>query len=92
MQKFILKLSSKNQVTIPTPVRNALGVKSNEKIAVIIDEGNGVRVEPANLLSISQLRGIMPPLGRPTSPDFGVEIRQAMDEAADKLVRDMGGL
>jgi AbrB family looped-hinge helix DNA binding protein len=92
MPKYILRPSSKNQVTIPKPVREALGVGSREPIAVIVDEHGTVTLEPANLLSIAELEGILPPLGRPTSPDFSVEIREAMDEAADKLVRDMGGL
>jgi hypothetical protein len=45
-----------------------------------------VRLEPARLLSISELKGILPPLGRPTSPDFSVEIREAMEERAQQIV------
>jgi len=92
MQKYILKLSSKNQITVPAAVRHALGVSSNERIAVVVDDHGSVTLRPADIRSIADLKGILPSLGRPTSPDFSVEIREAMDEAADKLVRDMGGL
>jgi bifunctional DNA-binding transcriptional regulator/antitoxin component of YhaV-PrlF toxin-antitoxin module len=34
MQKFVLKLSSKNQITVPSPVRRALGVNSNQQVAL----------------------------------------------------------
>jgi len=78
MQKFILRPSSKNQVMIPKPVRQALGVDPKEPIAVIIDDEGKVTLEPARLLSISELKGILPPLGRATSPGFSVEIRAAM--------------
>jgi len=76
MQKFILRPSSKNQVMIPKPVRQALGVDPKEPIAVIIDDEGKVTLEPARLLSISELKGILPPLGRATSPGFSIEIRR----------------
>ena len=86
MQKFILRPSSKNQVTIPKPVRQALGVDTKDPIAVVIDDEGKVSLEPARLLSISELKGILPPLGRPTSPDFSAEIREAMEEHAQQIV------
>jgi AbrB family looped-hinge helix DNA binding protein len=82
MQKFILRPSSKNQVTIPKPVREALGVNPKEPIAVVIDDDGKVSLESAHLLSLSELEGILPPLGRQTSPAFSMEIREAMEERA----------
>jgi AbrB family looped-hinge helix DNA binding protein len=86
MQKFIFRPRSKNQVTIPKSVREALGVDPKEPIAVLIDDEGKVSLEPARLLSISELKGILPPLGRPTSPDFREEIHEAMEERAQQLV------
>jgi AbrB family looped-hinge helix DNA binding protein len=92
MQKFVLKLSSKNQITVPSPVRRALGVNSNEQVALFIDDEGNVSLRPAKLRTIAELEGILPPLRHPASADFRREIQEAMDDAADKLVRDMGGL
>jgi len=85
MQKFILRPSSKNQVMIPKPVRQALGVDPKEPIAVIIDDEGKVTLEPALLLSISELKGILPPLDRATSPGFSVEIRAGCEVNGWKL-------
>jgi hypothetical protein len=51
-----------------------------------------VSLRPAKLRTIADLEGILPPLRHPASADFRREIQEAMDDAADKLVRDMGGL
>ena len=91
-QRIRSKLSSKGQVTLPLRVRNALGIEPDGQVIFIISEEGSVAVEPLREYSLEELHGIVPALSRKTSPDFGIEIREAMDEAADKLVRDMGGL
>jgi AbrB family looped-hinge helix DNA binding protein len=92
MQKFILRPSSKNQVTIPKPVRIALGVDPKEPIAVVIDEGGRVTLEPFHEYSLEELDGILPSLDRPTSTEFEDEIQDALEEMAESTVRRMGGL
>jgi AbrB family looped-hinge helix DNA binding protein len=90
MQRIRSKLSSKNQITVPASVRNALGITSHDQIVFVIDDGI-VRVEPGRELSLEELEGILPVLGRPTSPDFSVEIREAMEERAQQVIERMGG-
>ena len=88
MRKYILRPSSKNQVTIPKPVREALGVGPGDRITVVVDGGQ-VRLEPTTELTVEQLAGILPPLDPPTSPDFRAEIREAMEERAQQIVDRM---
>jgi AbrB family looped-hinge helix DNA binding protein len=85
MQKYILRPSSKNQVTIPKPVREALGVGPGDNITAVVN-GSQVHLEPANELTLEQLAGILPPLDPPASPDFREEIKDAMEERAQKIV------
>ena len=92
MQRIRSKLSSKGQLTLPLRVRNALGVEPEDQVIFVISDDGAVAVEPLREYSLEELDGIVPALARPTSPDFGIEIREAMDEAAERLVREIGGL
>lgn len=91
MLRIRSKLSSKGQVTIPSKVRSALGVTPDDQILFVVDDNGRVGLEPVHEYSLEELDGIVPALDRPTSPDFRVEIGEAMEEMADKIVREMGG-
>jgi hypothetical protein len=73
-------------------VRHILGVSAHDPIMFVINDDRTVSIEQSCELTLEELEGILPPLNRPTSPDFNVEIREAMDERADEIVRRMGGL
>jgi AbrB family looped-hinge helix DNA binding protein len=52
------KITSKGQVTIPKPVRDALGVKAGDRLDFVIQD-NGRVVLRAGTLSVRDLRGIL---------------------------------
>jgi antitoxin PrlF len=89
MRQYYSSITSKGQVTIPVEVRHRLGVSTPGKIAwVVSDEGN-IEVKPIEH-SILSLQGTLPPLGRQTV-DFDDLINEAMEERADRIVRNISG-
>ena len=57
MREFISTITSKGQVTIPTEVRNYLGLNTNDKIAFVIDEEGTVNLRVPRYPDIASLRG-----------------------------------
>lgn len=43
---YVRAVTQKGQVTIPAPIRKALGIKARDKVSFRVDE-QGVRIEPA---------------------------------------------
>ncbi len=91
MKSSTATISSKNQITVPASVRDALNVSAHDRLQFQISDGvvTVVRVEPE--LTISQLAGILPSLGRTSSADFDDEIRDAQEDRAAALVRRLSG-
>lgn len=79
MRRFTAKLSSKNQITVPAEVRQLLGIGPGDRIAFEICDGE-VSVSAAPQLTVDDLRGVVPALGRPVSDDFDAEIDDAMQD------------
>jgi antitoxin PrlF len=57
MREIISTITSKGQVTIPVEVRNYLGIKSNDKVAFVIDAEGKVQLRVPRYQTISSLRG-----------------------------------
>jgi antitoxin PrlF len=57
MKEIISTVTSKGQVTIPAEVRNYLGIKTNDKIAFVIDSEGIVRIRVPRYPDIASLRG-----------------------------------
>jgi AbrB family looped-hinge helix DNA binding protein len=91
MLRIRSKLSSKGQVTIPSKVRKTLGVSPEDQIIFVIREDGCVQLERSEERALEELKGIFPDLSRPTSSDFSVEIREAMEERAQQIVDRMNG-
>ena len=91
MHKYVLRPSSKNQVTIPKGVRDALGVKPREPFTVVV-KGNQVTLEPLREYTLDELDGILPALDPPPSLDFDAEIMEAQEEMAEKAMGQLGDL
>jgi len=89
MREFVATVTSKGQVTIPVEIRRRLGLGPGDKVAFVFD-GDEVRLRPPRY-TIESICGSVPALGRET-PDFEDQIREAMEEEADRVVRRMGGL
>ena len=57
MQEIISTITSKGQVTIPVEVRRYLGLKTNDKVAFLIDEEGVVQLRVPRYPTIASLRG-----------------------------------
>lgn len=69
MDKFLAKLTSKYQATIPLEVREYLRLKAKDQIVYEILEGNGVMIRKAAPLDIEYLRALNYTLNEWDSPE-----------------------
>ncbi len=67
MKEIISTVTSKGQVTIPAEVREYLGIKTNDKIAFVIDQEGIVRLRVPRYPNIASLRGAAGRLQKPVS-------------------------
>jgi len=67
MKEIISTITSKGQVTIPSEVRKYLGIKTNDKIAFVIDTEGTVRLRVPRYPNIASLRGAAGKLKKPLS-------------------------
>ena len=65
MKEIISTITSKGQVTIPAEVRKYLGIKTNDKIAFVIDSEGSVRLRVPRYPDIASLRGAAGSLNKP---------------------------
>ncbi len=79
-------VTSKGQVTIPGKIRRHLGIGPADKVAFVISEGGEVVVRPARGV-VDRLYGVVPALPADATQDIDEQIREAMDDDADRLVR-----
>ena len=54
-------ITQKGQVTIPAPVRKALGLKSGDQVKFLITKKREVKLKPAKKFSIMSLFGSLKP-------------------------------
>ena len=71
-------ITSKGQITIPKAIRDALGLKPNQKVVFVIDEGGKAFLFPIPDKSVDELRGAL--AGGPAYP--GLEKERAAARAA----------
>lgn len=69
-------LTSKGQITLPSGMRKALGLKAGDRIAFVEDGAGGYRIEPRRH-SLADLRGIV----KLTEPVTGADIDRWIAEA-----------
>jgi antitoxin PrlF len=67
MKEILSTVTSKGQVTIPAEVREYLGIKTNDKIAFVIDKEGIVRLRVPRYPNIASLRGAAGRLPKPVS-------------------------
>jgi len=76
-------LSSKNQVTIPKPVRQYLNLKPGDRFKFFLQPDGAVVILPK--IRVSKLKGSVPKLSRPVSVE---EMNAAIEAgAAERLHR-----
>src|SRR5437588_8743978 len=67
MKEIISTITSKGQVTIPVEIRNYLGLKTNDKVALVIDSAGTVQLKVPRYPNIASLRGTAGSLNEPLS-------------------------
>lgn len=67
MKEIVSTVTSKGQVTIPVEVREYLGIKTNDKVAFVIDQDGVVRLRVLQYSSVAALRGAAGRLPQPLS-------------------------
>ena len=67
MEEIVSSVTSKGQVTIPAEIRKYLGIKTNDKIAFVIDQEGSVRLRVPHYPTIASLRGAAGRLQKPLS-------------------------
>lgn len=77
------KLTSKGQITIPAPVREALGLKPGEKVAFLAGEDGEFRLRRVG--SIMEMYGCLAGLSGPGLPKTNAELDDLMAEIAVEL-------
>lgn len=82
-------ITGSGQITLPAELRHKHGLKAGDQVTVIEDSEGRIEVIPRGR-SARDLVGIfkLQP-GVEADPDFGNVIREAMDEAADRLVAQL---
>ncbi len=83
-------VTTDGQVTIPTAIRDLLGIHSTGKVAFIVDRRRKVALRRAEL-TLDEVMGIVPPLPGQETVDFDDLIAEAMDDMADEEVRKLRG-
>ena len=86
-----VRVTGSGQITIPAGLRRKHGISIGDRVAVTEDE-RGQIVIGKRLRRASELSGIFSLLpGVKADPDFGNIIREAMEENAERVVREMRG-
>lgn len=65
MKEIVMTVTSKGQVTIPAEVRRHLGIKKNQKIALVIEKTGEVKLRVPRYPSIDDVVGKAGRLDRP---------------------------
>jgi AbrB family looped-hinge helix DNA binding protein len=67
MKEIVMTMTSKGQVTIPAQVRHHLGLKRNQKIALVIEDEGTVRLKVPRYPTVASIRGAAGTLGKKLS-------------------------
>lgn len=67
MKEFLTTVGGEGQITIPLEVREYLGIKTNDKIAFVIEQDGIVRLRVPQYPTIASLRGAAGDLPQPMS-------------------------
>jgi AbrB family looped-hinge helix DNA binding protein len=77
-------LTSKGQITIPQPVRDALGLKPGQKLDFHVLPDGRIEVEVLRQASLEELKGLLPKANKRLSlEDMDAAIAEAAGHARD---------
>ena len=87
IKEYVIRATSKGQVTIPAEVRRLLGIQPGKEVIFRV-EGGRVEILPPPM-SLEEVYGSVSPLDRPE--DFKKLRDTAMDEHSRKVLEEMTG-
>src|SRR5579884_3000723 len=87
MIEILSAVTQRGQVTVPAEVRRLLGLRTGDKVAFRIEDGE-VRLAPARF-TLESAYGSVTPLHRPE--DFEAIKEQALQVSAEEQVRELRG-
>jgi AbrB family looped-hinge helix DNA binding protein len=80
-------LTTKGQVTIPKPVRDALGVHAGDRVSFLVREDGVVELRPETV-DLKDLYGMLEQTGKPVSvEEMNQSISRAAAESFEKSVK-----
>ncbi len=85
MKEILSAVTQRGQVTVPAEVRRLLGLRTGDKVAFQIEDGE-VRLAPAKF-TLESAYGSVTPLHRPE--DFEAIKEQALEAKAEEQVRKL---
>ena len=86
MREITTTMTSKGQVTVPAPIRKALGLKARDRVAFTL-KGGGAELRPA-MDVIERLAGSVKPRKKPE--DFKELRAIAIAEVVENALKEMG--
>ncbi len=85
MNEVLATLTSKGQITIPTAIREHLGVGTGDKVAFVVEEDGSVRLRVPQYRTVAELRGVAGTLAQSRSwPEMRAIARE------DRLASERG--
>lgn len=85
MKEIVTTMTKRGQVTVPAEVQRLLGLKPHDKVAFAIED-HLVRLQPARF-TLDSVFGSVEPATK--TEDFKTIIREAQEEHADRIVRQL---
>lgn len=85
LSEFIVRINSKNRVTLPAAVRRRLGMSASDTVAFVLHDDGRVELRRAGL-SLESVLGSIPALPG-VSDDFDREIAEATAAEIERLGR-----
>jgi AbrB family looped-hinge helix DNA binding protein len=82
IKTFYPRISSKGQITIPSAIRDYLGVKEHDQVSISVNEDGAVVVRPLEY-TFESIIGSIPDIPNST-PDLDKEILEAMEDFYDE--------
>lgn len=83
-------VTSKGQVTIPIEIRRYLGLEPSDRVTFVVSAAGDV-VLRSTRATIERHRGSVPALAGDATQNFDEQLRDAMEEFADRSIRELEG-
>lgn len=88
MRRYLGSLDRERRVDVPDEILRHLGIEATDSVCFAISESGAVEVKRT---TISDLYGIVPALPPDSTQDIDEQIREAMEDMADRAVRELEG-